>query len=50
MICFHQHADIFLLTPCLAVQAADCDEPECGRRHWQIQLGWLMWSLEIYFG
>lgn len=46
---FEFHPQTIALLPILAVCSARCTDPECGAEHYVLQVGWLCWTLSIYF-
>jgi hypothetical protein len=44
------HPTAFILTPCLAFCDAQCENPNCTARHFQISFGWFIWTLHVRFG
>jgi hypothetical protein len=43
------HADVLLVLPQVAVTVATCEDPLCGTQHWRLTIGWMVWSVHVYF-
>lgn len=44
-------ASLCNLLPVLSIGAGHCEDPVCGHIHgWQIEAGWLWWSILITWG
>jgi hypothetical protein len=43
------HPDGLIITPLLAIVAADCDNPLCDESHYRFSAGWLFWTIHIFY-
>ena len=45
---FEYHPTVLIITPALAVEISDCENPACGATHCCISFGWLVGSVSVY--
>ncbi len=45
-ITFENHPTMLVITPALGITAGECDDGQCGHRHWRLHFSWFFWTVE----